>query len=193
MSETTCEECGGVTVGHDIVNYGSSDEGYRLLCSRCFNSEVAARAGLDKFEHARLEPIKLADCKGVMHEFHLRTHLFGNIVSLEAFEIRDGAPGGYEFQIVGDPSEDILSLCGRLVEKMRRALAVMHVARGRHGLEIIEDVVRGHIDWDDAADGRLPLVIIDGQAFSWDELGQALMCFEGWQFKLEFADRSDEL
>jgi hypothetical protein len=61
-----------------------------------------------------------------MHEFHLRTHLLGDVVSLEAFELRDGAPGGHEFQIVGDAREASFSLCGRVVEKMRRALAVMH-------------------------------------------------------------------
>ncbi|MDL2354635.1 MAG: hypothetical protein QFF03_05210 [Pseudomonadota bacterium] len=193
MSEIVCEGCGAVTAGYDTVNYGSIDVGYRVLCSRCFNNEVATRVGLDKFEHVRLEPVKLSDCKGVMHEFHLRTHLLGDIVSLEAFELRDDAPGGYEFQIVGDPREDLFSLCGRLVEKMRRALAVMHVRRGRLGLEIIEETVRGRIGWDDAAEGRLPLVTIDGQEFSWDELGHALMCFEGWQFKLEVADRSDEV
>jgi hypothetical protein len=27
-----------------------------------------------------------------LHEFHLRTHLLGDIVSLEAFELRGGAP-----------------------------------------------------------------------------------------------------
>lgn len=193
MSQIACEGCGVVTPGYDTVNYGSSDGGYRTLCSRCFNSEVAMRAGLDKFEHVRLDPVKLADCNGVMHEFHLRIHLFGDIVSLEAFELRDGAPGGYEFQIVGDPRDDLLDLCGRLVEKIRRALAVQHVKRGRLGLEIIDETVRGRIGWDDTAEGRLPLVTIDGQEFSWNELGHALMGFEGWQFKLVVADRSDEI
>jgi len=80
MSEIVCEGCGAVTAGYDTVNYGSIDVGYRVLCSRCFNSAVATRVGLDKFEHVRLEPVKLSDCNGVMHEFHLPTHLLGGIV-----------------------------------------------------------------------------------------------------------------
>ena len=123
--------------------------------------------------------VKLSDCNGVMHEFHLCTHLLGDIVSLEASELRDGAPGDYEFQIVGDPREDLFSLCGRLVEKMRRALAVMHVRRGRLGLEIIEETVRGRIGWDDAAEGRLPLVTIDGQEFSWGRTWTCVDVFRG--------------
>jgi hypothetical protein len=27
----------------------------------------------------------------------------------------------------------------------------------------------------------------------WDELGRMVAAFEGWQFKLEFRDRSDEV
>ena len=120
MAQIVCEGCGATTASYDTVTYGSIDGGYQVLCSRCVNSDVATRAGLGKFEHVRLEPVKLADCNGVMHEFHLRTRLLGDIVSLEAFELCGGAPGGYEFQIIGDPLEDIFSLCGRLVEKISR-------------------------------------------------------------------------
>jgi hypothetical protein len=38
MSEIVCEGCGVVTAGYDAVNCGSIDVGYRVLCSRCFNS-----------------------------------------------------------------------------------------------------------------------------------------------------------
>ena len=33
-------------------------------------------------------------------------------------------------------------------------------------------------------DGRVPLLVIDGQEVAWDELGRMLMSFEGWQFRL---------
>ena len=54
-------------------------------------------------------------------------------------------------------------------------------------------VVRGRIGWDVAHDGRVPLLIIDGREITWDELGRMLMSFEGWQFKLTVADKSEEL
>ena len=53
--------------------------------------------------------------------------------------------------------------------------------------------MRGKIEWDDAHDGRVPLLIIDGREITWDELGRMLMSFEGWQFKLTVADKSEEL
>ena len=41
-------------------------------------------------------------------------------------------------------------------------------------------------------DGRTPLLIIDGREVTWDEFGRMLMGFEGWQFKLNLADKSEE-
>ena len=189
-----CDGCGQLTPGYDIVNYGSIERGYRQLCGRCFNTEVAKAAGLEGFEHARFEPVALADSTGELHEFHFRTHLFGPGVALDAFELRDGDPAGYSFQIIGEPTDDLLALLGRLIEKMHRALSVKHVVDGEHGLQIADHrVVRGRIEWDDAHNGRLPLLVIDGREIDWNEFGRMLMSFEGWQFKLTIADKSEEL
>jgi hypothetical protein len=48
-------------------------------------------------------------------------------VALDAFELRDGHPAGYQFQIIGDAEEDLLALLGRLIVRMRRALSGKHV------------------------------------------------------------------
>ncbi len=72
-----CDGCSQTTPSYDIVHYGSMEQGYRQLCSRCFNTEVAQLAGLQGFEDAKFEAVGLADCSGELHEFHFRTHLFG--------------------------------------------------------------------------------------------------------------------
>ncbi len=189
-----CDSCNQITPSYDIVNYGSIELGYRHLCSQCFNREVAALDGLEGFENTRFEPVALTDCAGTVHTFHLRTHLFGTGVALNAFELRDGNPAGYQFQIIGDPEDDLLMLLGRLVEKMRRALSTKHLTDSEHGLQIADrQLVRGMIEWDDTHDGRVPLLIIDGREITWDEFGRMLMSYEGWQFKLSIADKSEEL
>ena len=72
---------------------------------------------------------------------------------------------------------------GRLIEKMRRALSTEHPTDGEHGLQIADHrVVRGRIEWVDARNGRVPLLIIDGREIGWDEFGHMLTIFEGWQF-----------
>jgi hypothetical protein len=136
----------------------------------------------------------LTDCNGEVHEFHFRTNLFGPGVPIDAFELRNGDPAGYQFQIIGEPEEDFLVLLGRLIQKMRRALSTKHLTQGQFGVQIADHgVVRGKIEWDDDYDGRVPLLIIDGKEITWNDFGRMLMSFEGWQFKLTVADKSEEL
>jgi hypothetical protein len=193
MKQSRCSECGQSTPEYDIIHCGSVKQGYRQLCNRCFNSAIAKSGGLDKFEHLNFEPIRLEDCTGEPHDFHFRTHLFGTGVALDAFELRDGHPAGYQFQIIGDPEVDLLALLGRLIDRMRRALSVKHLNDGELGLQIADRVVRARIDWDESEDGQVPLVVIDGREITWEQFGHMLMTFEGWQFKLEIRDQSEEL
>jgi hypothetical protein len=39
----------------------------------------------------------------------------------------------------------------------------------------------------------MPMLVIDGRDVSWEEFGQMLTTFEGFQFKLEIVDKSDDL
>ena len=190
-----CAECRQVTPGYEIVNYGSMETGYRKLCSQCFNAMVAKLAGLEGFENASFEPVGIADHAGEIHQFHFRTHLFGTGVALDAFELREGEPAGYQFQIIGRPEDDLLKLLGRLIEKIRRGLSVQHITTdGEHGLQIADHhVVRGRIEWDDTTDGRLPLLVVDGREVSWNDFGRMLMGFEGFQFRLHIQDKSEEV
>ena len=191
---TPCANCGVSTPGFDVVQCGSIERGYRRLCNRCFNVEMARAAGLQGFEHTNFEPMRLTDCLGELHDFHFRTHLFGIGVAIDAFELRNGEPTGYSFQIIGEREVDQLVLLGRLVEKMRRALSIKHLKDGDYGLQIADSgVVRGRIEWDDSHDGQLPLLVIDGREINWNEFGYMLMSHEGAQFRLTIADQSEEL
>jgi hypothetical protein len=191
---TFCIDCGQATPSYEIVNYGSAESGYRTLCSRCFNTLVANLAGLEGFENASFEPVGITDSTGVIHQFHFRTHLFGTGVALDAFELRDSQPAGYQFEIIGEPNEDLLTLLARLIDKIRRALSVKHFTEDDHGLRIADhQVVRGRIEWDDASDGRVPLLVVDGREVTWDNFGRMLMGFEGFQFRLHICDKSEEV
>jgi hypothetical protein len=188
-----CDACGTAVPAYDVVNYGSIEQGYRELCSRCFNTEVASALGLECFENVRLHPVVMTDCAGERHEFHFRMRLLGSIAALDAFELAAGAPGAYQFQIIGKPDDETLSLLGRLIERMRRSLSIKHLVRSEHGTQIADQTVCGRIEWDESEDGRVPLLVIDGQEVSWDEFGRMLMSFEGWQFRVAICDRSEEV
>jgi hypothetical protein len=187
-----CETCRQELAVCDGVHYGSAQTGYRLLCSRCFNEEVAEAGGLD-FQHVQFDPLEMRDATGGRHEFHFRVHLLGDRVALDAFELRGGEPRGYQFQVLDDAEVDLFALMGRLVERMRRLLASCHLEED-HGLLHIKDLLaRGRIEWDENEDGRVPLIVIDGREIPWEDFGRMLMTFEGWQFKLEIRDKSEEI
>jgi hypothetical protein len=190
---TRCHGCGRTVPNYEIISYGSAENSYRELCTKCFNTEIAESEALEGFEHAEFEPVKLIDCAGRTHTFHFRTRLFVPGVALDAFELRDGLPGGYQFQIIGDPNDDLMALLARLLERIRRALSIKHLRKGDLGLQIADNLARGTIGWDPDADGRVPLLTIDGRDITWNEFGRMLMTFEGWQFKLDIRDKSEEI
>ena len=189
---TVCEACGMAVPTYDAVSYGSIERGYRELCNRCFNAEVARILGLERFEHVRLQPIVMTDCTGNKHEFHFRIRLLGDVLALDAFELSADVPGGYQFQILGEPDIEPLALLGNLVERMRRSLSVRYLVRSEDGTHIADQTVCGRIEGDACGDDRVPLLVIDGREVSWDEFGRMLMSFEGWQFRLVIRDRSEE-
>ena len=190
---TVCEACGTAVPSYDVVSYGSIDRGHRELCTRCFNAEVASVLGLERFEHVQLQPIVMTDCAGEKHEFHFGIRLLGHVMALDAFELKAGVPGGYQFEMLGEPDGEPLSLLGSLIERIRRSLSVRYLERCEDGARIADQTVCGRIEWDTSGDGRVPLLVVDGQDVSWNEFGRMLMSFEGWQFRVAIRDRSEEV
>jgi hypothetical protein len=191
---TRCHTCARAIAGFESVHYGSMEGGYRDLCNRCFSEEVAAAGDVD-FSHVQFEPLELADAAGTVHRFHFEVRLLGDRVSLEAFELVNGDPSGYQFQVLGDAEDDLFELMGQMVPRIRRLLAQQHLKTEPHmpGLHIADLLVRGRITCDDEEDGRVPMLVIDGKEISWERFGRMLMGFEGWHFRLEIKDRSEEV
>ncbi len=194
-NQNRCEACAEIRPGYDIINCSSHEGGLsRRLCSQCFNREAAAQNGQTGLDNTRLEPVRLLDCQGEAHDFHFVVRFLGDKVAIDACAVRRGRPAGHRFQIIGGLEEDLLALLGRLIDKMRRALSTRHLTRGEYGMQIADHrIVRAGIEWSGAQDGRVPLLVIDGREIEWDEFGRMLMTFEGWQFKLQIADKSEEL
>ena len=117
-------------------------------------------------------------------------------MAIEAFEVEGGIPAGYQFQVLRDFEQDPLEIFQRLLERIRRALARRHIEEGDLGPQIARSdegwIVRGQLEWDEREQGRLPRLIVDGESYLWDEVGQMLMSFEGFQVKLEVYDQSEE-
>jgi hypothetical protein len=177
---------------YNVVGYGSDESGERPLCSRCFNLETA-QAGRIDFERVRFASIAMTDAVGKSHVFQFRVfEALGGGVILEAFERPPPELAGYEFAALGETPVDLFDLKALLLQRMRRWLAQRYLRLTAEGDEqIIGDRVQARITSDVGRDD-IPFLVIDGREVSWREFGRMLMTFEGFEFRLELRERSDE-
>lgn len=160
--------------------------------------KIAGYSGTD-FENVEFEPILLRDTENVDHEFHFTVRHLGDRIEIDSFEIKEGHKGGYEFSLIGNIEDDIFKLFGNLFERMRRALGRKHVEWNNttnYWQIFEEDVIRARISSDlenDENYGHPPLIVIDGKEITWQDLGRMLKAYEGFNFKLQIFDRSDDI
>ena len=197
IKQEKCEFCGEYVPRYSTI-YVAPEKEYLCSCLTCFNKRMAEYSGTD-FDHVDFKPIILKDTEGVEHEFHFTIRHLGDRVGIDSFEIKDGHRGGYEFSLIGDIDKEIFDLFGRLFERMRRGLNRKHLEWDgtANSWQISkDDVVRASISSDLESNedyGHHPLIVIDGKEIRWDEFGRMLMTYEGFHFKLELFDRSEEI
>jgi len=68
------------------------------------------------------------------------------------------------------------------------------LGRRQYGTRLIfPGPVRGYVSSDhDRHPQPPPVIVIDGRELTWEEFGRMLLSFEGWQFRLEIVDRTEE-
>jgi hypothetical protein len=187
-----CSGCKKEVSSYDGVNITTGSNS-RFLCSRCYNESISKEFGLD-FDHISFQPMTLTDKDGVDYTFHFQTRLFGDNVNIQALEIKKGEPKGYEFSEHGDVKDDLFGIFAKLVDRLRRELERKHIEPGnllRYQITN-QNTVRGRIAWDEETDGETPCLIIDGKELSWLEFGRMLMTYEGFHFKLDIFEGSEE-
>jgi hypothetical protein len=192
LRKKQCSDCGVEVSTYDGV-YLSTGDTSRFLCSRCYNESISEAIGLN-FDHMSFHPIVLTDRDGADHTFHFQTSLFGDKVNIQALEIKKDEPKGYQFSVHGDAEDDLFGLFAKLVDRMYRELERKHIEPSdltRYSISN-ENIVRGHIAWDDDTDGKVPCLVIDGKELSWHEFGKMLMTYEGFHFKLDIFEGTEE-
>lgn len=180
-----CGLCRRILRAHDAISIAGVGD----RCCRCFNDETADRLGVD-FDNTAIPPFSITDVDGVRHRFEIRSMLVATGHAMYAREIgRPGANGGYRFEILGDLEADAHDLFARLRERIRQGLSVRHVEETEHGWQLTQPHrLRGVIEWDAETGGELPLLIIDGRPFTWDQVGRMLMAFEGFTLNATVQD-----
>jgi hypothetical protein len=183
----TCGRCGRTLQPYETISV--AEVGVR--CYPCFNEETAARLGV-AFDDAPLQPVVVTDAAGVDHTFEFRSMLVPTGHALYAREALPAEREGYEFSVLGDFEAHAWDLFRVLYDKIRRELGVRHVERGELGWQVTDaHRLVGRICWDPDREGEVPLLIVDGRAFTWDEVGRMLMSFEGFTLRAQIEDSID--
>jgi hypothetical protein len=180
-----CGRCGRLIRSEQTI--GVTGVGQR--CYSCFNEEIAERMGV-RFDNTPLQPIELADPDGVVRRFEIRSMLCATGHEMIAEEVpRRADGGGYRFAVLGDFEADAWQLFQRLYGKMRHEMGARHLERTEYGWHLAKgDRLVGRIEWDEQEEGRVPLLIVDGKALRWEDVGRLLMSYEGFTLHARVED-----
>ncbi|MBI2187934.1 MAG: hypothetical protein HYU37_12585 [Acidobacteria bacterium] len=183
-----CGRCGQPLKSHERISVANVG----LRCYRCFNEETAAMMSVD-FDNTPLQPVTVADADDVEHTFEFRSMLVPTGHALYARERVPEGQEGYEFSVLGDFDANPWDLFRLLYDRIQHGLAVRHVERGELGWRITDARhLVGRITSDPDRAGEIPLLVIDGRPFTWDQVGRLLMSFEGFTLRA-FVDDSIEV
>ncbi len=184
-----CDKCGKEITGKSIVL--SDDMMKGTYCTSCCNQIVSELMGLS-FEQVSFEPLQAKDSHGKRRTFYFETVLGPAGVVIEAYERLEGDEEGYKFSVIDDLDCDLRELHSRLIRKARRGLRHRHLERNDWDRSFgLTDIVRGRISC--SGDSSGPVLVVDGKSISWDEFGRMLVAYEGFQFRLQFVDPTEEV
>ncbi|MDS9472198.1 hypothetical protein [Sporosarcina pasteurii] len=182
-----CEWCGTGEAKIHLTGETSSN-----VCNHCYNALMSEELGIEVEQ--LMESFTMKDDEGNLRTFHVEMRIQPIGICLEA---KENKGLGYQFAIHGELDDSQSDLLKRLIEKVRNGIQEKQIETGtfQNGQvfhSMIHDQVVGRVEFDEASDG-LPLVIIDGKPYTWEEVGKMLMTYEGFQFKLKMYDMTDDV
>ena len=173
------------------INLVLTDGDNKAICWECNNNLMAEELGIQlmPFDNGVYEYTGL---NGQKHKFRIYKIVNPGGIGFEANEITEEDDPGYKVCILGELDCDQQDLFKQLEGKIKKTISAKYLETaslpdGQTRLLLKNDDVVGRLEYIDF-DGEVPLVIIDGQVFSWEELGRMLNIYEGFQFKLSIHD-----
>jgi len=140
------------------------------------------------------EEIAVNDYTGTRRNFTVQERLYPTGIFLEASE---NIEYGYQFAVHGELECNQTELFQKLVDKVKHGVSkrfteVGEFPNGQKFHSIINDEVVGRIDHDEMS-SSFPMIVIDGQPYTWEQLGEMVKSFEGFQFQIKFFDKTDDV
>lgn len=166
--------------------------GQERLCVSCYNEIMAEEVGV-MLETIPAE-IALYDFNGTSRNFMLQQHLYPNGIFMQAAEDLEY---GYRFAVHGELECDQTELLETLIEKVKSGVSKRFIKDGQfpNGQpyhSIVDDELVGRIDHDENSPS-VSMIVIDGKPCTWEQLGEMVKSFEGFQIQIKFFDETDDV
>lgn len=193
MHADRCERCGKV-IRESIHITDDKGQNY-ILCHDCNNAMVAERLGINNFVDFT-RSYRAKDTDGIEHVFEISKEVFFTGIQWKAVEVKNGEIEGYRFAVYTGLDDDPVEGLQKLYEKINNGLSRKYIEQkefqGQTLYSLIDDKVAGRIEWDDQYDSRIPKLIINGKTYTWEQLGNILMGYEGFNFHLKLVEAGDD-
>ena len=181
---------------HEVDIYVTTAQGESMgLCWEC-NNQLAA-----KYLGITLEPFRngiyeFAGIRNKNHKFMIHKIIHPVGIGYQAVEVTGNDTPGFRVEVMDDLDCNQLYLFNKLEAKIKktifkRYLKTVIAPYGNRQTVLKDDEVVGRLEYDDNNENHK--VVIDGQSFSWDDLGRMLNAYEGFQFKLMIFDMTDDI
>lgn len=162
------------------------------MCFHCHNELMSEEINANL--ESQPESISIQDSQGISRHFKIVQRLLPMGIFIEAEETIEC---GYKFVVHGELDCDQSKLFQKLIEKIKQGVAVKHVKtesfpNGQVLNSFIKKEIVGRIEYDENRE-VMPLVIIDGKPYTWDQLGEMMMSIEGFQVQLKIFDITDDV
>lgn len=190
-----CQWCSKNLDGYGSVSISLGEKEQSIvICNKCYNEYMSDMLDIADFDGFEREVI-FKDCDNLEHTFQIIKRVNPMGILWEAVEFLDGDKIGYSFQINQDfednPKGTLKELYRRIDKGLSKKFIKKQILCGREHFGLKDDRAEGRIDWDERYEGHIPKLVIDGEEYSFEEIGKMLMSYEGWNFKLEIIDPSE--
>ncbi len=177
-----CEKCG---IAEATVHVTYLDGIEQHLCVDCDNENSSELLGIENYTDFPRE-FRATDADGVLHTFEIAKRVHPTGILWEANEDQ-----GYKFALYAEfkdePAESIKILIDKIDRGVSKKYIVEHNVCGRKAYYFKENKVAGRIEYDSECE-ELPMVVIDGKRYTWENFGRMLLGNEGWNFKMEILE-----
>jgi hypothetical protein len=183
-----CERC----KEREAMMILTRENGEDRMCLPCYNRWMEDELDFE-LEYVP-EVFTVMDWSGKSREFSVSRRLDPLGIFLEAFE---GKEDGYRFAVHGELNGDQEEMYYELVAKTKRGVTTSyikasHFPTGEKVDTLRGDELTGRLLYDSTSSGE-PMVVIDGKPYSWEQVGQMMRSFEGFQIQMKIFDMTDDV